>query len=69
MKYLLLLLILLSCSCVSKQARINQSTAAANIYEAALALEDGVNPAIILPRIKSQALLIIKTNGDTYNGN
>ena len=69
MRILLLTLILLSCSCVSKQARINQSTAAANIYEAALALEQGASSVLILPRIKSQAILIIKTNGDTYNGN
>ena len=68
MRYLLLTLILLSCSCVSEQARFNQSTAAANIYHAALALERGVNPKHITPRIKDQAILILKTNGDTLKG-
>lgn len=68
MKIILLVLIILCCSCVSQEARKNQSKAVVNIYHAVLALERGVNPSIILPRIKSQAILILNTNKDTSKG-
>ena len=69
MKYILLIVSLCAlCSCTSPEVRKAQSTAAANIYHAASALEQGVRPELVTPAIKKQALLIIQINGDTLKG-
>jgi len=64
----LIITLMLCCSCVSKEARVNQSRAAGNIWHAADALQKGANAAIILPRIKQQAKLIYLTNKHHIKG-
>ena len=54
---------LLLSSCVN---RTNVANSAASIYEAACAIEQGVDPALPLGAIKKQAAAIITAVGHTY---
>lgn len=67
MKVLALGLYLVFASCTSTGIRKAQGEAAANIYDAASAIEQGASKRLPLAAIKKQALLIIKINGNEYN--
>jgi hypothetical protein len=65
MRSLLILLALSACACSSGR---NEATAnsAATVWEAADAIDKGVDPARVTPAIKANAAAIIHASGSTY---